>query len=271
MLQVKTPALVLEKEPGWNDEGEITLFTRDFGLVKVTATGIYRPGASLASWSEPPTRVVADIALREKAPGFGRLFTLTLKDYLPHVRLNYQNTSWYFFYCFILRCFLPVGVASPQAYKLTKEALGYRDSWETGAKRDFNFSYFLVRLLLTQGLCSRFSYCTACDEQFGNNETAYFSLNEQGLLCENCVKLINPQCPIGISLNYLSLLPTNKNIRLPAGLLRVRPEERAILETCETTDTFAAAYANVFSRSSINDQTLAKVRNFLLIFLAPLL
>jgi len=271
MLQVKTPALVLEKEPGWNDEGDILLFTRNFGLVRAVASGIYRPGASLSSWTEPPTRVVADIALRERSPGYGRLFTLTLKDYYPHIRASYQNSSWYYFYCFLLRNFLPVGVKSPQIYKLLKEVLDHRESWEADTKRDFNFTYFLVRFLCNQGVCSRFSFCAACDEQFEADETAYYSLNEQGLLCETCAKLIDPQCFLGISLSFLSLLPENKKIKLPEGLLRIRPEERKILETCEKTERFATAYTNVFSRSSINDQTIAKVRNFLLIFLAPLL
>jgi len=271
MLQVKTPALVLEKEPGWNDEGNITLFTKNFGLVKVVASGVYRPGARLASWTEPPSRVVAEIALREKSPGYGRLFTLTLKDSFPHIRATYQNSSWYYFYCFLLRDFLPVGEKSAQLYNLTKEVLSHQDSWESEAKRDFNFTYFLVRLLRAQGVCSRFSCCTGCDKQFEEDETVYFSLNEQGLLCSDCSQKIISQNSIGISLNYLSLLPVNKKLKLPAGLLRIHPEERKILETCENSDTFATDYANIFSRSSINDQTLAKVRNFLLIFLAPLL
>jgi len=262
---------VLEKEPGWNDEGEITLFTKNFGLLKVVASGIYRPGASLASWTEPPTQVTADIALREKSPGYGRLFTLTLKDYFPRIRTTYQNTSWYYFYCFLLHNFLPVGVKSPAVYDLLKEVLGHQDSWEDGTKRDFNFTYYLVHLLDAQGVCSRFSYCAACDEQFEKNETVYFSLNEQGLLCKNCSRKIGSQTPIGISLSFLNLLPANKRLKLPTGLLRIGPEERNILETCENTESLTAAYTNVFSRSSINDQTLAKVRNFLLIFLAPLL
>jgi len=271
MLQVKTPALVLEKEPGWNDEGDILLFTKNFGLVRVVASGIYRPGASLASWSEPPARVTADIALREKSPGYGRLLTLTLRDGFPPIRATYQNTSWFYFYCFLLRSFLPMGVKSGQVYGLLKEVLGHAESWRSEAGRDFNFIYFLARLLDAQGVCSRFSCCVACDEQFEENETVYFSMSEQGLLCGHCAKLINPQCPIGISLNFMSLLPENKKIKLPEGLLRIRPEERKVLETCESAEDFSTAFANVFSRSSINDQTFAKVRNFLLIFLAPLL
>ena len=77
--------------------------------------------------------------------------------------------------------------------------------------------------------------------------------------------------PNEISLDFLKLLPQEKNLRLPEGLLRIKPEEKIVLEICEKSENFKEAYTNIFSRPKMNDQTLAKVRNFLLIFLAPLL
>jgi len=276
MLQVKTPALVLDKQPGYNDEGNISLFTRDFGILRVTASGVYRSGASLSAWTEPPTSVTADISLQEKSFGYGRLFTLTLKNYFPHIRSSYQNTSWYYFYCFLLKNFLPQGIKSEGVYQLFKKNLEFKQSWESDEERDLNFIYFLVKLLRIEGICSGFSFCLKCEKQFKKDETSYFALNEQGLLCDDCSKKValhnrSEFFPNQFSLDFLKLLPREKNLKLPEGLLRIKPEERTVLETCEESGDLKAAYANIFSRRKINDQTLAKARNFLLIFLAPLL
>ena len=280
MLQVKTPALVLDKEPQYNDEGKILVFTERFGLLYLTASGIYRSGASLAAWTEPPVRIVADVSLPEKMLGHGRLLTLSSKNYFTHIRSSYSNMSWFFFYAFLLKNFLPLGIKSPKIFNLLKETLGFQDSWTTASKRDLNFAYFLVKLLKAEGICSGFSSCVVCEEGFSDSDTAYFSLNEQGLLCADCSRKIvrakarADQESFGqgsTSLKFLRLLPQGENLNLPSGLLRVGPEERAVLTTCENSEQVEQAYANIFSRPKIDERLFTRVRNFLLIFLAPLL
>jgi|GEM_PF-1976098 len=299
MLQVKTPALVLGKESGYNDEGYITLFTKHFGILRVTAAGVYKAGASLAAWTEPPASVIAEIAIQEKSPGYGRLFTLTLRDYFPHTRSSYRSLGWFYFYCHLLKNFLPYGIKSEKAYTLFKEVLKSYELWENDGKRDFNFIYFLVRLLGIEGICSDFSCCLQCEKQFEKEEMAYFTLSEQGLLCESCSKKtirsktrmlssftqnqwisrysvaeqsrMSLPSQTNISLDFLKLLPQEKTLKLPDGLLRIKPKERTALEVCGKSGKIRKAYTNIFSDSKMNDQTLAKVRNFLLIFLAPLL
>jgi len=276
MFQVKTPALVLDKEPGYRDEGEILLFTKLFGILKVTATGVCRPGASLSAWTEPPASVVAEIALPENHSGYGRLFTLSLENYFPYIRSSYQSLNWFYFYCFLLTNFLPRGVKSDKSYRLLGNVLKFEDSWKNDSWRDLNFVYFLVQLLKVEGLCSSFSHCVSCQERFQDIETTYYSLSEQGLLCKNCsVRTARDNnkkfFSDTISLDFLRLLPQIKPLNLPKGLLRINPEERMVLEIQEKSEQIEQAFANIFSRPKINDQTFAKVRNFLLIFLAPLL
>lgn len=274
MFQVKTPALVLDKQAGYNDEGKITLLTRDYGILRLTASGVFRQGASLAIWTEPPASLVADISLQEKSPGYGRLFTLSPKNFFAYLRADHQNLSWFYFYCFLLLNFIPQGSRSAKAFDLLKEILEFQKSWESDEGRDLNFVYFLVKLLKTEGICSGFNYCLSCEEQFAEDETVYFTLGKEGLLCEKCSKRIalsNNGYSNGFSLDFLSFVPIEKRLALPAGILRVRPEERTVLAVCEKSEYFKGAYTNIFSRPKINDQTLAKVRNFLLIFLAPLL
>lgn len=273
MLQVKTSAIVLDKQPGYNDEGNVTVFTRSFGILRLTASGVYRSGASLAAWTEPPASVVADITVQKNSFGYGRLLTLSLKNYFPYIRSSCQKLGWFYFYCFLLQNFLPPGIKSEKTYRLLKDVLEFQDSWENDKKIDLNFTYFLVRLLKIEGICSGFRHCVACEKILGEEETTYYSLSEQGLLCENCSRgaVSTKRQPNNLSLDFLKLLPQERTLKLPEGLLRIKPEEKIVLETCEKSKQIAQAYTNIFSRPKINDQTLAKARNFLLIFLAPLL
>lgn len=274
MFQVKTPALVLDKLAGYNDDGKITLLTKDYGILKLTASGVYRQGASLGAWTEPPVSLVADIAMQEKSTVYGRLLTLSPREHYSYIRKDYQSLSWYYFFCFLLANFIPQGSRSKNAYELLLEVLGHKDSWGSSAGRDLNFIYFAVKLLKFEGICSGFNYCLNCEEEFKGDQEVYFCLGEEGILCSNCSKNIiheRKNRPIPkFSLDFLSFAPV-KPLSLPEGLIRIRPEEKKVLEICEESEDLATAYTNIFSHLKINDQTIVKVRNFLLIFLAPLL
>lgn len=273
MFQVKTPALVLEKLPGYNDEGKITMLTRDFGILRLTASGVLRQGASLAAWTEPPASLVADISLQENSPGYGRLFTLSQENFYSHIRSDFNNLSWFYFYCFLVMNFNPGGSRTAKTYDLFKEVLELEESWKEPAKRDLNFIYFLVKLLKTEGICAGFNFCLACEEGF-DGEDVYYSSSIEGILCEKCSRksvIENEYNNQQYSFDFLKFIPIDKELALPSGLLRIRQEERSVLAICEESKQFPDAYTNIFSRHKINDQTLAKVRNFLLIFLAPLL
>jgi len=179
---------------------------------------------------------------------------------------------------------LPCGAKSEKAYRLLRVVLKSQDPWRSGGKRDFGFAYLQVRYLKIEGLCSGFDRCVSCRKQFAVGETAYYLLNEQGLFCGGCSRKITRDsqkfATDSVSLDFLKLLPAlyrtgtgpeAKILNLPEGLLRVNFEEREVLKIQQNSEQVESAFANINSYPKINDQTLAKVRNFLLIFLAPLL
>ena len=51
MLQIKTATFVLDKDPGYNDEGHIWLFTEKLGIIRATASGVCKRGSRLAGWT----------------------------------------------------------------------------------------------------------------------------------------------------------------------------------------------------------------------------
>ena len=276
MFQVKTPLLVIDKQPSYGDEGNNTAITKDLGIIQLVASGVYRPGASLAAITEPPVSVLADISFQDNNFTFGRLFTLSLNNYFLHIQKSYVNLSWFYFYCFLLKHFLPYGIKSEKSYNLLKGSLSFVQSWNKEEKINFNVVYFITRLLKINGLVAGFDDCVLCEDRFKRDEVVYFHLNEQGLLCKSCAKKSSFLGYRGLesgylSIDYLKLTPLKRNITLPSGLLRIQPEEREVLSLCSNTAEIEIVYTNIFSHSNINGQNILRARNFLLIFLASLL
>lgn len=275
MLQVKTAGFILDKAPGYGDEGKITIFTKDFGILHVVASGLYRPGARLSAWTEPPNQVMADLSIPEGSFRNGRLLTLSPRNIYSDLRRSYKNTSWYFFYLFLLMHFLPQGIKSPFLYDLWQELINSQ-TFRDQKHRNLGFIYFSTKFLKNQGFYPSFKFCLHCRKNWETDETAYFFLHEQGLVCHNCLKensgdYQNNHENYSLSLDFLNLLPLKNKIFLLAEVLRVRSAERIILEIAEKSGSLEDFFAKIFSRSKINDLSIKKARNFLLIFLAPLL
>jgi len=275
MLQVKTEAFILDKVPGYQDEGKISIFSQDFGIMRVIASGLYRPGARLAAWTEPPSWVMADIIIPEGASHTGRLLTLSPKAVFAHLAKAYENLSWYYFYLFLLKNFLPEGIKAPYIYNLWKELLS-SESFSDSAKRDLGFVFFTTKLLKNQGFYPSFRYCINCERFWEDEETAYFTFSEQGLICGKCLKenikrFSSPNNNNSYSLEFLGLLPLKKPLEMPKGVLRISPAERKILQICEKYEQLNHVYTNINSSHMMNDLSIKKARNFMLLFLAPLL
>lgn len=274
MLQVKTRGFILDKVAGYGDEGKISIFTSKFGILRVVASGLYRSGAKLAGWSEPPSLVMADFVLPEDSIN-GRLFTLSPIKLFPKLRAKHSNVSWYYFYLFLLNNFLPAGIKSPFLFKLWEETL--KSITSDGFKgRNLGLVYFVTRMLRNQGVYPGFKHCISCEKRWEKEETAYFTFDEQGLVCSQCLKKYQNNYPQDdrfrdYSLEYIRLLPFKKTLVFPQGFLRILAPERKILEICEKSESFDQAFANINSYHMINDLCVKKARNFMLLFLAPLL
>ena len=274
MLQVKTRGFILDKAPGYGDEGKITIFTEKYGILRVVASGLYRSSAKLSAWSEPPSLVMADFMLPEGSSS-GRLMTLSPLNLFLEIRTNFGRISWYYFYLFILNNFLPVGIKSLNLFKLWEETLS-SISFSGKVGKNICLVYFVTRLLGNQGIYPGFEKCVSCEHQWKEDENAYFTFAEQGLLCGKCLKnyrdnYANTDYCLNYSLEHLKLLPLKKPLVFPQGILRIFPPERKVLEICEKSDSFDRAYANVNSCHKINDLCLKKARNFMLLFLAHLM
>ncbi len=273
MFQIKTLSFVLEKEPKYNEEGTLLFLTKKFGLIRVTATGLYKANAKLASWTEPPSCVWATLSVSgEQHNPHYRLITLSPKKFFSPLHQSYQSLSWYFFYVRLLKHFLPFNIQMPKIFSLWQEIISAEESWLEEKTQKINFIYFTVKFLKIEGLCPHWQNCTACGEKWPTDKTAFFWPNEPGLLCQKCSQSLaknnffvqnNPH-----SFQFFNILSLEKPLVLPKNLVRVPSEIIKILKISEESTTLTQTLAEIFSRSKINDSDIIKTRNFLLIFLA---
>jgi len=268
--QVKTEAFVLNKEPGWKDEGYLLLFSKNYGLIRVTAGGVLKQTAKLSALTEPPVLAECNLTgTNGKMPS--RLTTLSVKSFYENIRESYDNYSWYAFSVFMLRNFLYHQTPNTRMYSVWKEFLSSSKDWSKGKYRDTAFIYFLLRLIEEEGVCPLWNICSSCQKDWMDEEDSVFFSGEESLLCKDCAKLLQNENTQELSLDFLSVLPEKDHFTVPKGFLRITSNMRKVLQTIQKEGTLEQTFTNIFSKDKIDSQTIGKTRNFLLIFSAYLI
>ncbi len=272
MLELKTQSFVLEKNPGYHDEGYLLLLTRDNGLIWVLGNGIWKSGAKLSAWSDPPALVEANLILHEKQNFSSKLLNFTPISYFSHIRTSYENFCQFYFYVFVVKHFLPLAVPNIRLFLTLQEVLSCKD-WDNETQKNINFAYFLTNALDSEGLCPDWKRCIECQKEF-QEECYFIASGEQGFLCKDCLSRKIKQHPFlkqRISLEFLKILPEKYHLQFPEGVIRIKPQEREALQTIREKGDLKTIFAKLNSSSKINDQTIKKVLNFLLLFLGTTL
>lgn len=264
----------MSKESGNKDEGDLLLILKGKGLFRAKVHGIYKLGAKLAAWTEPPSLITAELILASKGCQNGRLINASLKSNLAHFRVNYENYAWFSFILVIIKNFLTFDFKYPYLYTLVGETLKNKGNWISEVKIDLAIANFLLGLLKKEGMHPDFSCCQICEKNFSSFETGYFKPGDRGISCQKCCQAsITHKTRIDplISYEYLNLIPEAKPIPPPQGILRINPEVIDIISKWEKSPSLESFYTKIFSSSKIDGRLIKKTRNFLLIFLASLM
>lgn len=274
MFELKTPAFVLEKKTGYKNEGHLLLLTEERGLVWVTAEGVLKSGGKLTGWTDPPVLISANLLFSREKTFFGKILNLSQISHFSQLRTSYENLSWYFFYVFLIKNFLIEGISDAFYFKLLRECLSSESSWGKEELRDLNFIYFFTKVLQKEGICPDWQNCANCGAKFLEAEAYFLPSFEQGLVCTKCLKQTASNhfyFEKNVSLQFLKILPEKNQFSFPRGAIRVKKEERELLDFMEKNDDLVKIFANSNSSLKINNQTKAKVRNFLLLFLGTVI
>lgn len=271
MRQIKSRAFILEKDAQSRDEGRLLILSEDFGLVWLTATGLFKPGAKLAAMTDPPILVSAELLLAEDERN-GRLRTVSVENRLDYIRQAYRNRLWFSFCSYLLRNFVGEG-DSKKYFSLFEEVFLSEDNWRESPQSNLAVVYFILKLLRGEGLMPDLKNCLACEKNFSDREKSFYSLGESGLLCADCFRQTRADADFqrSISFDYLEFTPLTESIPRPERDFGVPAEVRNLLIEIERSSDLRACYTKIFLGSKINGQLILQSRNFLLYLLVSLI
>jgi recombinational DNA repair protein (RecF pathway) len=271
MRQIKSRAFILEKDAQNRDEGRLLLLSRDFGLIWLTATGIFKPGAKLATLTDPPVLAEAEVLLAEDERN-GRLTTVSVENFCEHLKKDYRNRIWFSFFVYLLRNFTGES-DSKKNFALFEEVVSGVENWREEDRINCTVIYFILKILRGEGLLSSPEHCLACEKKFSETEKTFYALGETGLLCASCFRQskIDPDFQKNISFDYLEFTPLTELIPRPEKDFGVSGEVRNLLIQAEKSPDLESCYTKIFLGSKINGQLILQSRNFLLYSLVSLI
>ncbi|OGW75902.1 MAG: DNA repair protein RecO, partial [Omnitrophica bacterium RBG_13_46_9] len=177
----KTRGFVLRREDVRETSVLLTVYTRDFGKLKLISKGARSPDQRFASSYE--LFALDDIVFYErKKKGFFLLSQCELVSFFPEVSGSLDRICYATYFIELLDFVTQPGEKNPELYDLLLDSLEFLCS-NASPKRVARI--FEIKMLSILGLMPRLRSCVNCDKELGGRE-ARFSFSSGGVLCEAC-------------------------------------------------------------------------------------
>jgi len=219
MAVQKTRGFVLRKRDIRETSILLTVYTRDFGKLKLISKGVRAPEARFISAYE--LLALDDIVFYERKKK--NLFFLSqcdLVNYFPKVRESLERLTYAAYFAEFLDAATRGHEKNAKIYELLSDSLFLLSS---GASPKRVARIFEIKLLSILGLMPRLKVCAAC-EAAPEKGKARFSFSLGGALCEGCFAKDKSAGPVlDGTLNFISHikdLPFEriKNIKVSKGV-----------------------------------------------------
>jgi DNA repair protein RecO (recombination protein O) len=205
----RTEAIVLRRLNLGEADRLLTLFTPEYGKIRVVAKGVRRPGSRKAGHLEPFTRSSVMLARGRELDIVTQAESL---DLFPDLHQDLERLGQAAYMVELLDRFTVAEGESRGLYALLAEALGLLAG---GAPSDSLVRYFELRLLDLVGYRPELFRCLGCGEEV-RPQDQFFSANAGGVLCPACGRADNLAMPI--SLQALKVLRHFQRSPLKAAL-----------------------------------------------------
>ncbi|NQU95577.1 MAG: DNA repair protein RecO [Candidatus Omnitrophica bacterium] len=181
MAVQKTQGFVLRREDLRETSLILTIYTRDFGKLKLITKGARSPEQrSLSSYE---LFVLDEIVFYEKRKK--NIFFLSqceLLNFFPKVRESLERISYATYLIELLDRVTGIGERNLALYELLKDCM---ELLSTKASPKRVARIFEIKLLSILGFTPRLASCVNCDKSI-EKKRARFSLSRGGVLCEAC-------------------------------------------------------------------------------------
>lgn len=177
----KTKGFVLRREDLRETSVILTVYTRDYGKLKLVSKGVRAPEHRFLSAYE--LFALDEIVFYEKKKkNFFLLSQCELANFFPKVRSSLERISYAAYLIELLELITPTGEVNSPLYDLLKNSM---ELLELGASPKRAARVFEIKLLSILGFMPRLISCAGCDGEL-KAARARFSISSGGVLCDSC-------------------------------------------------------------------------------------
>lgn len=189
----KTQAIVLHSLAYGEIDKIVTLYTLDYGKIKGIAKGAKRSQRRFGNTLEVCSHIVLSFFEKETT-GLVRLSHAELISPFAGLREDIQKLAWASYFLELVNEMTPERVANKEIYHLLINSLSIL---EKGQAQEEILRIFEMRLLTHSGYQPLLDYCLRCKKAL-TKEGGFFSAEEGGLFCPNCVQDYSGLIPISL-------------------------------------------------------------------------
>jgi DNA repair protein RecO (recombination protein O) len=176
----RTEAIVLRRQNLGEADRILTLYTRDYGKLKVVAKGVRKPQSRKAGHVELFAQV--DVLVARGRSSLDMLSQADLLDAFSPIRRDLIRTTYAAHFVELLDAFTEEADASLLLYRLLADGLGW-----LGQTADLRRTarYYELRLLGLAGYRPELFTCVVCGERIQPRDQ-FYSAADGGVICPTC-------------------------------------------------------------------------------------
>ena len=177
----RTRGFVLKREDIRETSVLLTMYTRDFGKIRLISKGARIPEHKFVSAYE--LLALDDIVFYQKRKNvFFLLSQIELIDFFSRVRLSLERIAYGVYFAELLNLVTPFGEKNKKLYELMFDSLKFLSQ---GASPKRAARVFEIKMLSELGQMPTLESCASCNAKTENEKTR-FSISLGGVICESC-------------------------------------------------------------------------------------
>ncbi|MBL7155647.1 MAG: DNA repair protein RecO [Candidatus Omnitrophica bacterium] len=180
----KTHGFILRREDVRETSVLLTVYTRDFGKLRMISKGVRSPEQRFVSAYELFALVEIVFYDRKRGGGAFLLSQCELVEYFPKIRESLDRLSYASYFIDLVNSTASLGEKNIKIFELIRETLGMLS---TGASPKRVARIFEIKLLSILGFMPRLRSCAACNKKT-EGQKKRFSFSSGGVLCAECSK-----------------------------------------------------------------------------------
>jgi len=183
MGRYKVRAFVIRATRMTESSRVVTLFTEEFGKVKVVAKGADRPKSKFAGTIDLFNLLEA-VIYRKETTELGTMSDASVIDSYPQLASDSRKYGFGSAWCEILDKTSHIDHPRPETFRLTTDYFSILSRFKS-ENAGLLFWTALFKMLAIEGYAPELERCAACGKEITGADT-FISLNRGGLICKKC-------------------------------------------------------------------------------------